>query len=137
MVLSNKCHASIMCKNKQIILLAVVALVAIIGLILMIKYSNTGMVYGGGWNYGRAVQVLGQERFFKAGNTPVAIGMGGRTRRFECTGLHPCDPESDLRPVTMGLYWSAYQFQREACEEPLCPDENPHIMCCPREFAHR
>ncbi len=125
-----------MAANKELILLGVIALIAVIGLILMIKFSHTGLgMYGGSLYPGRAVERISKERFVKGGN-PEGVIVDSELRRgyMPFMGMTPC-PEEYLQ-VSKSQYLSNQDYYGE-CVPNLYPDQYPGIICCKERFSFR
>ena len=126
-----------MAYNKEILILAVIALIAVIGLILMIKLSSTGLgMYGGSLYPGRAVEKNAIERFVKGG-TPegVVVATEERSGYLQYMGLNEC-PENYM-PISKSQYTSKLGYYKDICVPNLYPEYYPGIMCCPSRFNSR
>lgn len=125
-----------MAGNKEIILLAVVALIAVIGIILMLKFSSTGLgMYGGSLYPGRAVEKIAEERFFKGGNPEgVVVETGYRDGYKKYMGMDPC-PENYTQ-IGKSQYISKPGYYGD-CKPTLYPEHYTGIVCCLPKFAHR
>lgn len=77
-------------KNPSLITLSIIAIVAIIGIILMIKASNIGAGTLG-IKEGRAIKMVSEERFVKGGSPEgILIETYPRKGRLDFMGKEPC-----------------------------------------------
>lgn len=126
-----------MAENKEILILAVIALIAVIGIILMIKFSSTGLgMYGGSLYPGRAVEKSTLDRFIKGGS-PEGVVVGTQTRGgyLSYMGMSQC-PEN-YRPISKSLYLNKLDYYRDICIQTKYPEDYPGQMCCPSTFSFR
>lgn len=126
-----------MAGNKEVILLAVVALIAVIGVILMLKFSSTGLgMYGGSLYPGRAVEKIAEERFFKGGSPDgVVVETETRGGYKPFMGMNEC-PEN-YRPTSRSQYINKFEYYKDICVPTLYPDAYPGSVCCPSTFSNR
>ena len=109
-------------KNKTLLWLIIIALIAIGGLLLMLKYSNAGMgVYISG---PRAIDMLSEKRPFLGGSPEgLPVETGPRQGWQYWQGREPC-PEG-YRIQTAKI------TRKEKCLPVIQPDRYPDFICCP------
>lgn len=125
-----------MAANKELILLGVIALIAIIGLIIMIKLSSTGLgMYGGSLYPGKAVKNIAKERFVKGGNPEgVAVDSGFRSGYMPFMGMTPC-PEGYMQ-ISKNQYLRMPDYYGD-CTQTDYPAQYPGVLCCAQRFSFR
>ena len=110
-------------KNKTLLWLLIIAIVAIVGLVLMLKSGNTGLgTYDIARN--RAIDVLSEERPYVGGNPEgVIVSTGPRQGWQTWQGREPC-------PVGFRMQ-TAKITRKENCIPVIQPERYPDMICCP------